>query len=60
MGRLIATDIDEKLLNEVLTDLEKSRSSTPRTIAKLESMIHPEDDLLSLGSIPFGSPMKRT
>ena len=40
----MATDIDEKLLDEILTDLEKARSWTPRTIAKLESLIHSEDE----------------
>ena len=40
----MATDIDEKLLEEILTDLEKTRSWTPRTIAKLESLIHSEDE----------------
>ena len=40
----MATDIDEKLLEEILTDLEKARSWTPRTIAKLESLIHAEDE----------------
>ena len=28
-GRLMATDIDEKLLDEILTDLEKAGSWTP-------------------------------
>jgi class 3 adenylate cyclase len=44
MGEIMATDIDEKLLEKMLTDLEKARSWTPRTIAKLESLIHSEDE----------------
>ena len=40
----MATDIDEKLLDEILAGLEKARSWTPRTIAKLESLIHSEDE----------------
>src|SRR5215831_3131384 len=43
-GKPMVTNIDEKLLDQILTDLEKARSWTPRTIAKLESLIHSEDE----------------
>ena len=53
----MATDIDEKLLEEILTDLEKARSWTPRTIAKLESLIHSEDEfaLFRINPIRFAN-----
>ena len=53
----MATNIDEKLLDEILTDLEKARSWTPRTIAKLESLIHSEDEfaLFRINPIRFAN-----
>ena len=56
----MATDIDEKLLDEILTDLEKARSWTPRTIAKLESLIHSEDEfaLFRINPIRFADEKK--
>jgi len=53
----MATDIDEKLLDQILTDLEKARSWTPRTIAKLESLIHSEDEfaLFRINPIRFAN-----
>ena len=53
----MATDIDEKLLDDILTDLEKARSWTPRTIAKLESLIHSEDEfaLFRINPIRFAN-----
>ena len=60
MGEIMATDIDEKLLEEILTDLEKARSWTPRTIAKLESLIHAEDEfaLFRIDPIRFADEKK--
>ena len=53
----MATDIDEKLLDQIMTDLEKARSWTPRTIAKLESLIHSEDEfaLFRINPIRFAN-----
>ena len=58
----MATDIDEKLLDEILTDLEKARSWTPRTIAKLESLIHSEDEfaLFRINPIRFANEKNRS
>ena len=53
----MATDIDEKLLDKILAGLEKARSWTPRTIAKLESLIHSEDEfaLFRINPIRFAN-----